>query len=75
MRQPPPPPITALTYEQQFEMAKMIKLAKQLDKEELISAFVGLMTHNYCLKNTVSNLLIHWADDDIGTDDRGTGPD
>ena len=69
MKRPPPPPVTDITYEQQFEMAKMIKTARALDKEELISAFVGLMTHNYCLKNTVSNLLMNWdADDDEGND-------
>ena len=58
----PPLPVTSLSLEQEFEMRRMISLAKKLEKEDLLAAFTALLTHNYCLKNTVNNLLRHWND-------------
>ena len=66
-----PPPITELTFEQNFEMAKLTKAIDESDRETIILACREIMKHNFILKSTLGNLLRHWNDpefNDSGVD-------
>ena len=67
-----PPPILELTFEQQFEMTKLLKSIEEADRDVVITACRELLRHNFILKSTLSNLLHHWNDDiNFGPNDEG----
>ena len=59
----PPPPILELTFEQEFELAKMMKVAEQSDVHQVRQALAASLRQNYLLRSTVTNLLLHWPTD------------
>jgi hypothetical protein len=70
-----PDPILELTFEQQFEMAKLIKSIEESDREVMLKACKELLRYNFILKSTIGNLLHHWNDDlNFGDDNEGVNP-
>jgi hypothetical protein len=49
-----------LTVEQEFKIRRLKDLLPEADKEDLITLFLALQRQNFCLSNTVTNLLKHW---------------
>ena len=56
----PPPPITELTMEQEFKLRRMDDLLPEADKADIITLLMALQHQNFCLCNTVSNLVKKW---------------
>ena len=56
----PPPPITELTFEQEFEMALFIKQIDKASPENVRDALVASLRQNYLLRSCLSNVLAHW---------------
>ena len=56
----PPPPITELTMEQSFKLRRMRDMMPEASKEDLITILDALQHQNFCLCNTVSNLVKNW---------------
>jgi hypothetical protein len=56
----PPPPVTELTMEQEFKLRRMDDLLPQADKKDIIVLLMALQHQNFCLCNTVSNLIKQW---------------
>lgn len=56
----PPPPIFDLTMEQQFTLRRIEDLVKKADKDDVVTVFLALQKQNYCLSNTIRNLLKEW---------------
>jgi hypothetical protein len=46
--------------EQQFKMRRMQDLLPSADKKDLITLLEALQRQNFCLTNTVSNLVKQW---------------
>ena len=57
---PPPPPVTELTMEQEFKLRRMDDLLPKADKADIITLLMALQHQNFCLCNTVSNLVTQW---------------
>ena len=57
----PPPPVLELTMEQEFTLRRIGDLLKDADKEDIITVFMALQKQNYCLSNTIRNLLKEWS--------------
>ena len=49
-----------LTMEQQFKLRQLEDLLKTADKEDIITVYLALQKQNFCLSNTVSNLVKQW---------------
>jgi hypothetical protein len=56
----PPPPVTELTMEQSFKLRRMRDMMPEASKEDLITILDALQHQNFCLCNTVSNLVKNW---------------
>ena len=56
----PPPPVTELTMEQEFKLRRMDDLLPEADKADIITLLMALQHQNFCLCNTVSNLVKQW---------------
>ena len=56
----PPPPVTKLTMEQEFKLRRMDDLLPEADKADIITLLMALQHQNFCLCNTVSNLVQQW---------------
>jgi hypothetical protein len=56
----PPPPVTELTLEQKFKLKRMKDLLPKARKEDLETLIDSLQHQNFCLANTISNLLKEW---------------
>jgi len=56
----PPPPVTELTMEQEFKLRRMDDLLPEADKADIITLLMALQHQNFCLCNTVRNLVRHW---------------
>ena len=56
----PPMPVTELTMEQSFKLRRLEDLLPEADKEDIITIFLALQKQNFCLANTVSNLVTKW---------------
>ena len=56
----PPPPVTELTMEQEFKLRRMDDLLPEADKADIITLLMALQHQNFCLCNTVSNLVQQW---------------
>ena len=49
-----------LTMEQEFNLRRIADLLPNADKDDLITVFLALQKQNYCLANTIKNLLKEW---------------
>jgi len=56
----PPLPVTELTMEQEFKLRRMDDLLPNADKADIITLLMALQHQNFCLCNTVSNLVKQW---------------
>jgi hypothetical protein len=56
----PPLPVTELTMEQEFKLRRMDDLLPKADKADIITLLMALQHQNFCLCNTVSNLVQQW---------------
>jgi len=56
----PPPPVTEMTLEQQFKLKRMKDLLPKADRKDLETLIDSLQHQNFCLLNTISNLLKEW---------------
>ena len=56
----PPMPVTDLTMEQSFKLRRLEDLLPEADKKDIITIFLALQKQNFCLANTVSNLVTQW---------------
>ena len=53
-------PVTELTMEQSFKLRRLEDLLPEADKKDIITIFLALQKQNFCLANTVSNLIAQW---------------
>jgi len=49
-----------LTMEQEFSLRRITDLLPEADKTDIITVFLALQKQNYCLSNTIKNLLKEW---------------
>ena len=49
-----------LTMEQQFKLRQIEDLLKEADKKDIITVYLALQKQNFCLANTVTNLVKKW---------------
>ena len=63
----PPPPVVELTMEQEFKLRRLEDLLPEAEKADLITVFLALQRQNYCLSNTVSNLVKKWPNNPLLT--------
>ena len=52
-----------LTVEQEFKIRRLTDLLPEADKEDIITLLLALQRQNFCLANTVSNLVKQWTID------------
>ena len=53
-------PVLDLTMEQSFKLRRLEDLLPAADKDDIITLFLALQRQNFCLANTVSNLVKEW---------------
>ena len=53
-------PVLELTMEQEFQLRRITDLLPQAQKDDIITIFLALQKQNYCLANTIRNLLKEW---------------
>ena len=46
--------------EQQFKLRQIEDLIKEADKKDIITVYLALQKQNFCLANTVTNLVKKW---------------
>ena len=46
--------------EQEFNLRRIEDLLKNANKEDIITVFLALQKQNYCLGNSIKNLLKEW---------------
>ena len=65
----PPPPITELTYEQDFKLRQIHDALKkpETSREDIIILLMALQEQCYVLSNCVTNLLAKWPKDQATT--------
>jgi len=56
----PPQPIIELTVEQDFKLRRLEDLLPKAEKDDVITLLLALQRQNFCLCNTVSNLVKQW---------------
>ena len=49
-----------LTMEQSFKLRRLEDLLPEADKADIITLFLALQKQNFCLANTVTNLVKKW---------------
>ena len=49
-----------LTMEQHFKLRRLEDLLPEADKADIITLFLALQKQNFCLSNTVTNLVKQW---------------
>ena len=49
-----------LTMEQSFKLRRLEDLLPEADKADIITLFLALQKQNFCLSNTVTNLVKQW---------------
>jgi hypothetical protein len=49
-----------LTIEQEFKIRRLNDLLPEASKEDIITVFIALQRQNFCLANTVTNLVKQW---------------
>ena len=53
--------------EQQFKLRQIEDLIKEADKKDIITVYLALQKQNYCLSNTVTNLVKKWPNNPLLT--------
>jgi len=53
-------PVTEMTLEQSFKLRRLEDLLPSANKDDIITLYIALQHQNYCLCNTVSNLVQQW---------------
>jgi len=53
-------PVTEMTLEQSFKLRRLEDLLPSANKDDIITLYIALQHQNYCLCNTVSNLVKQW---------------
>ena len=53
--------------EQEFKLRRLEDLLPEAEKADLITVFLALQRQNYCLSNTVSNLVKKWPNNPLLT--------
>ena len=53
--------------EQQFKLRRLEDLLPEAEKADLITVFLALQRQNYCLSNTVTNLVKKWPNNPLLT--------
>ena len=56
-----------LTMEQQFKLRRLEDLLPQAEKADLIIVYLALQRQNYCLANTLTNLVKKWPNNPLLT--------
>ena len=58
----PPPPVTELTFEQDFKMRQIEDALNKptTAKEDIITVFLALQRQNFVLSNSLTNLVKKW---------------
>ena len=56
----PPPPITKMTMEQEFQLKRIEKLLEEASREDIITVFMALQEQVYVLSNNVKQLVMKW---------------
>ena len=46
--------------EQEFKLRQIEDLIKEADKKDIITVYLALQKQNFCLANTVTNLVKKW---------------
>ena len=49
-----------LTMEQQFKLRQIADMLETADKKDIITVYLALQKQNFCLANTVTNLVKQW---------------
>ncbi len=49
-----------VTMEQEFKLRQLADLLETADKKDIITVYLALQKQNYCLANTVTNLVKKW---------------
>jgi len=49
-----------MTLEQSFKLRRLEDLLPSANKDDIITLYIALQHQNYCLCNTVSNLVKQW---------------
>jgi hypothetical protein len=49
-----------LTMEQQFKIRQIADLLESADKKDIVTIYLALQRQNFCLANTVTNLVKQW---------------
>jgi hypothetical protein len=49
-----------LTMEQSFKLRRLEDLLPKAEKEDIVTLFMALQRQNFCLANTVTNLIKQW---------------
>ena len=55
----PPPPITRMTLEQEFQLKKLEVFGEGI-REDIITVFMALQEQCYVLSNNVKQLVMKW---------------
>jgi lactate dehydrogenase-like 2-hydroxyacid dehydrogenase len=53
--------------EQEFKLRQLDDLLKEADKADIITVYLALQRQNYCLTNTVTNLVKKWPNNPLLT--------
>ena len=53
-------PVIELTIQQEFHLRRITDLLPQAQKDDIITIFLALQKQNFCLANTIKNLLKEW---------------
>lgn len=56
----PPPPVTELTMEQEFNLKQIEQLLQKADREDIITIFMALQHQTHVMKNTIAKLIEEW---------------
>ena len=57
----------AVTMEQEFKLRQLADLLETADKKDIITVYLALQKQNYCLSNTVTNLVKKWPNNPLLT--------
>ena len=53
--------------EQQFKLRQLEDLLETADRKDIITVYLALQKQNYCLSNTVTNLVKKWPNNPLLT--------
>ena len=56
-----------VTMEQEFKLRQLADLLETADKKDIITVYLALQRQNFCLSNTVTNLVKQWPNNPLLT--------